>query len=673
MAAIDVVISNIGFIEEKKLSLQTGSVNVIKGPSSSGKSSLMRGIHLGVVGRPPLEEKYTAEVKRLRLDDVSSDEALLRKGASEGRVSIKAPNVTMSATIPLNGAVTGKNSSPKGLFTTMLSDLPPTRLYKAVNDPDPEDKDNFTWVVNDLSDAGNFMRWYKILSSLNQEVNTMRSKFEEWKSSLEGAGERREEIKALKNKISTRTEKRTKTKGAAEQKIAEKLASVIRIKSDRQDSFSESDSKYREAEANNERQLQIKANEEIKLKKAKRALHKAEDLLDEEFIEPDTKKLDAAMSEAQRKIEAAEGDDNPMVKMIIDEYLKVRDSTPASLAKVIEMAQAELGDDSKLAAALSEFDAAKSERDSIVKEYLDNKRAFGMAEEQAAQSREQIKSAEAAILNATQHMSIGVSQLSMMKDNRDDDKRSLDAAIKDEKDLRAKQSSQDPEDMADQKALAELDDELAGLESSTTFAVRFTSLNALPNETMHLTRQAAEELLGTGEGGSVDESFVITYLGRSESEIRSLVKDKIEQGFLEDVSVTAKWSAEEADRQQQETRRVFNEVGTSLFNKLKLSPITGVSLNTNNKLEILDNEGDVTGLRGAGGERFLITAALLIAMRKAYTPGVPILMFDATGKLDSRPMEKLLSFLEEYAKSEDVAVVVSQFDSAMAEATLIVR
>lgn len=116
---------------------------------------------------------------------------------------------------------------------------------------------------------------------------------------------------------------------------------------------------------------------------------------------------------------------------------------------------------------------------------------------------------------------------------------------------------------------------------------------------------------------------------------------------------------------------MFNEVGTNLFNRLKVSPITSVSLNTNYQLEIEWSDGKTTGLTGAGGERMIIAAAILIAMRKAYTPEVPILMFDGVlESLDPKPRKELLSFLGEYAKTEGVAVVASEFDSGNAVATV---
>ncbi len=93
-----------------------------------------------------------------------------------------------------------------------------------------------------------------------------------------------------------------------------------------------------------------------------------------EFIEPNTTKLDAAIAAANAKVEAARGDANSDVKMIVDVWVKVKDSTPSVLSKVIEMASKKLGDSSKLAAAMSEYQTDKNERDGIVKNTLRTKK-----------------------------------------------------------------------------------------------------------------------------------------------------------------------------------------------------------------------------------------------------------------------------------------------------------
>jgi hypothetical protein len=258
-----------------------------------------------------------------------------------------------------------------------------------------------------------------------------------------------------------------------------------------------------------------------------------------------------------------------------------------------------------------------------------------------------------------------------MKDNRDSSKRLYDGARNTLADLRRNQSTDDPKDIADQNEQTKLTEELASLENTTSFEVRFTSLNELPNQTRILSQEDAETLLGSGEGGKANETLIKTHLLKGESEIRALLIAEIDRGLLHDLSATSVWAAEEADRQSQETRRVFNEVGTTLFNRLKVSPITSVSLNTNYQLEIEWSDGKTTGLTGAGGERMIIAAAILIAMRKAYTPEVPILMFDGVMEsLDPKPRKELLSFLGEYAKTEGVAVVATEFDSGNAVATV---
>jgi hypothetical protein len=212
MGKIGVEVSNIGGIEKMKASLQIGSLNIVKGKSSSGKSSLMRAIHLGIVGRPPMEEIYEEEAKTLHLNDSTSDDALLKFGASSGSVSISTPSGKMSATIPKSGTIKSTNSVPKGLFTTMLSALHPTRLYEAVHKPNPDDRNNFHWVLGDLTTASNYQTWHNVLNSLDKEVKIIRANFNNWKSSLEGAGARHEEITKELETISQRTIKRSESR-----------------------------------------------------------------------------------------------------------------------------------------------------------------------------------------------------------------------------------------------------------------------------------------------------------------------------------------------------------------------------------------------------------------------------------------------------------------------------
>ncbi len=354
-----------------------------------------------------------------------------------------------------------------------------------------------------------------------------------------------------------------------------------------------------------------------------------------------------------------------------DERDKILGASPR-FVKAHDFVIGESGDSKAHTAALDKLESARSKRNRIVGDYLDKKRRFGLAEQQAAAARADIQSSRATIREAEQSMTLDSGSLETMKNNRDKSERQYKAASEKVAELEANLSTDDPEDIADQKAQRELQDELAGLESTTSFDIRFASLNELPVQTRIMSQEAAESLLGSGKAGKANEKLIKTHLLKSEFEIRALLIMEIDRGLLHDLSATSVWAAEEADRQSQETRRVFNEVGTTLFKRLKFSPFTSVSLNTNYQLEIGYPDGTTSGLTGAGGERLIIAAAILIAMRKAYTPEVPILMFDGVlESLDPKPRKELLSFLGEYAKTEGIAVVVSEFDSGQAVARVI--
>jgi energy-coupling factor transporter ATP-binding protein EcfA2 len=673
MTNIEVTAKDIGGVENTNANLKIGQMNIIEGSSSSGKSSLMRGIHLALVGRPPMEKVYEEEAETLHLDDRTSDQALLRRGSSEGSVSVKTPATTFSASLPANGMIKGQNSSPKALFTTMLSALPPSRIHRAVFNASSDNPNDFKWVVDDLSEAGNYQTWHSVLNAVDQEVGTMRLKFNSWKDSLSGADARRKEIRTELDAIQERSTARSEGKGAAEAALGEKTNAARSKKSTSKIEFERLDGEYRQLEALNANQKRRIDAAKTQRKTAQRKLDEAEDLLEMDFSEPDTSALDAAIGSAQSKVEAASGESAVSgLKEAVDAFLAEKDKISAAsskfaslFAKVIEG----LGDESKLKQAMIELKEAKSRRDSIVRTYLDKKRQFGMADQQAAAARAEINSAKATIEAAKKDMTKDSSSLPMKKEKRDQYETAYKAASAELEKLLSQSDTSDPEDVKDRKAERALTDELSTLENTTTFAIRFTSLNMLANQTMNLTLKEAELMLGMGASKEANKDLIQNNLSKGAGEIRSILTAELDRGLLGHIGSSAQWAAEEADRQRQETRRVFNNVGTTMFKRLKVSPITGVSLNIDYNIEINWADGPPTGLSGAGGERTIIAAALLIAMRKAYTPEIPILMLDGVMEnLDDRPREELLAFLGEYAKTEDIAVLTSrlnrQYDSA---------
>ena len=673
MTNIEIQAKDIGGVENTNANLKIGQMNIIEGSSSSGKSSLMRGIHLALVGRPPMEKVYEEEAETLHLDDRTSDQALLRRGSSEGSVSVKTPATTFSATLPANGMIKGQNSSPKALFTTMLSALPPSRIHRAVFNASSDNPNDFKWVVDDLSEAGNYQTWHSVLNAVDQEVGTMRLKFNSWKDSLSGADARRKEIRTELDAIQKRSTARSEGKGATEAALGKKTSAARNQKNTSKVEFERLDGEYRQAEALNANQKRRIDAAKTQRKTAQRKLDEAEDLLEMDFSEPDTSALDAAIESAHSKVEAASGESAVSgLKEAVDAFLAEKDKISAAsskfaslFGKVIEG----LGDESKLKQAMIELKEAKSRRDSIVRTYLDKKRQFGMADQQAAAARAEIASAKAIIKDAEKAMTTDSSSLTKMKEKRDQYEAVYKAASAELEKLLSQSDTSDPEEVKDRKAERALTDELATLENTTTFAIRFTSLNMLPNQTMNLTLKEAELMLGMGASKEANKDLIQNNLSKGAGEIRSILTAELDSGLLEHIGSSAQWAAEEADRQRQETRRVFNNVGTTMFKRLKVSPITGVSLNIDYNIEINWADGPPTGLSGAGGERTIIAAALLIAMRKAYTPEIPILMLDGVMEnLDDRPREELLAFLGEYAKTEDIAVLTSrlnrQYDNA---------
>jgi len=674
MAIIDIEAKNIGGIEKMKANLTIGKVNLVKGSASSGKSSLMRGVHLGIVGRLPMEKKYEDEAETLHLDDRTSDQALLRRGASEGSVSIKTPSTSYSATIPSNGMIKGVNSNSRALFTTMLSALPPTRIHQAVFNPSSDAPNDFKWVVDDLSEAGNYHTWHRVLDAVNQEAIGIRSKFQNWKKSLAGADERRSEIMKELSDIGDKMTKRAGAKGADAEATAKKIAAAAAKATIDESEFRRLDGKYREVLSLNEHQEKRIKTIKVVQKTAERTLDKAEESLEMDLIEPNTTQLDAAITTAQKKVDAASGASLSIAQknsntVYQDERDKLLGASP-HFVKVHDPVISESGDSEAHTVALSELQTAKSNRDRVVKSYLDNRRKFGMAEQQAAAARAEIKSAKATINEAETTMTTGSGEIGQMKEKRNRYESTYLAAKKELQRLQSTQSTSDPQDVADQKDQRSLQDELSSLDNSTTFGIRFTSLNMLPNQTMELPADAAEKLLGSGSEGAAEIELIKSNLTKGEGEIRSLLIAEIDRNLLHHLNATSTWAAEEADRQRQETRRVFNKVGTTMFNRLKVSQITGVSLDVDYELKInWANQDKSTGLTGAGGERTIIATALLMAMRKAYTPEIPILMFDGVlENLDDRPREELVTFLGEYSKDEDIAIAVSVFDSSIAVA-----
>ncbi len=677
MSKISVSTKNIGGLKDFSTDLSPGSVNVVWGKASSGKSSIIRGIHLGLTGRA-VKPEFAEEVENLHLDDTDSDQALLMRGASEGSVSISIPGGDgISATIPKSGMIRGKNTNEQCVLTTLLAQLPPTKLYRSVMNPDPDDPDNFIWVVDELSQAGQYNNWHQVLYSLEQEVSSERDRYRKWKSALEGSASEQEEILSQMAEITKRQEERSKDLGAATKELRDKLSSESKIYETNFKEYHRLKSELDDVRAANEQQERKSEASKRNLKLAQAKLDEAEDLLDMDLIEPNMAKYDSEVSSKEDALSKVSGSiDNPKVKKVVDAYMKDPGNPSDALKKALDELSKDIGDSAALESAMSELREAKAARDKVLKDFMEKRRKYGMAEQQAQAARSEMASARAGISEAEKSMTVDAGGIAKMEEKVRSSEQKFKASETAVKTLQKEMSSLDesPEARKDEEERKKLESKLGSMETSSVFELKFSSLQMLPNQTMRLSESQADELLGSDEEDSPNEGLVIQFLDDSIPEIRSRLIDEIDNGLLKVVAATSRWTQEEADKQRQETRRIFNDVGTTLFQRLKVSPISSVSLDTDYRLRIDWSDGENTGLTGAGGERTIIATALLIAMRKAYTPNIPILMFDGVlENLDPKPREELLDFLSEYAKSEGVAVVVSLFDSSKAKATMSVR
>jgi ABC-type dipeptide/oligopeptide/nickel transport system ATPase subunit len=280
----------------------------------------------------------------------------------------------------------------------------------------------------------------------------------------------------------------------------------------------------------------------------------------------------------------------------------------------------------------------------------------------AANARSEIKFANQTIADANANMGVKAADLPKMEEDFASSERQYKLSEKEVKTLRAQVAGGDSPELkkltSESKALQ---DEKDSLESSTTFELRLTSLQMMPNEGILLTEDLGEHILGNGSGGKANKGLVNSNLMDIGSpEVRSLIKAEIDNGILVNIGPTTDWVSETVENQQQQTRRIFNEVGTTLFEKMPNSRIKSVELDTDYRLRQTWDNGETTGLAGSGGERALTAAAILIAMRKAFTPDIPILMIDGVlEKLDVSKRKILLDFLKDYAETDGVTIVVS--------------
>ena len=168
---LEICLTDVAGVSSLEAVLPMGKLTRVKGQSASGKSSILRGIHLALSGpmRPDhMNEAIQAEFEQLRLHDRSAT-GLLRDGSTKATCTVRARATDWTTTLPKIGAVHGSGNHPlAAVMSTYLSPKPATKIYKSVFEPTAGEEDDFAWLANDMSSAAQYLTWHQHGSGSNR-------------------------------------------------------------------------------------------------------------------------------------------------------------------------------------------------------------------------------------------------------------------------------------------------------------------------------------------------------------------------------------------------------------------------------------------------------------------------------------------------------------------------
>ncbi len=664
MAEIKFELENIGGVKSLKSSIVTGKLNRLVGSNSAGKSSVMRGIALALCGKPSIE--YSKATTNLTT-------GLLMRGEDRGTAKVDIEG-GLQATISKSGAITANSKNHKTIYTTTLRSEPyPTALYRSIFDPsefelNDGNVDNFQWLTDTLSEAGEYQKWYRILNTIVKDISAQQKRFRDWeKASISEKGQATdinnqiEGLESKRNEMNLGDSKKT-------EKLEKDKAKFGGIYKKRFAAFQDSSSELEALRAKNQKFINQISAAEGRIKIAKRRLAEAEELqemdLNEERIMGPLRK---ALQEAKDNIASGEkiNEDDTRLGKALDN--KVHISANDKIGEVALMPWRNLVTSEQFTLSQAALGKAQDEHDKTLRKFIDDQRKQTMASSQADAARGDKKAARAIIATAGKGMGLDKGKTATLEKNVPDDERAFKAAKSDLANV-----SKELDDLYDSPEAKKITNEINTLKgklnrlsnSGTMFEMRLTSLGMMANQSEKYTGEDAEALLFPADE-SPKIRFVNDNLTRPDGDIRSLLLAELNKGLVSWLHSTSEWVLEEAERQRADARRIFNNVGDSLFKKLDVSELRRVALNTDYELVLSWKSGEETGLTGAsgGGELAIIAAAMLIAIHKAYTPHIPILMIDGVhDRLAQEPMDSFANFLSDYAKKENIAVVISELD-----------
>jgi len=676
MSEVTLKLANVGGLEKFEASVDLGTVSVIRGAAASGKSSILRGALLALVGTTYNSKGgLQAEAESLRLHDTNED-GLLRDVADSADASVKVGGREWRTQLGRSTGVKG-SGEPKALYTSLLARLPPTRLYNSIYSPSEDERNDFSWITEDLSDAGTYSLWLNVLDPLSNQIDSLKVRAEKWRDEQSEISDQLNVLEAEKKK---KDELDDSMGDAHDEVLVQKKEDRRSARRNRDSAKTDSDIAQRNLE-NWERENKSLEDRIVtydkKITNARREIHRLDDIANARITRPDLDPLreekevvDARVAASRGASEALSGDAEGVQHW--DEWNP--QNPHARFADWMEtkrtaLAAAESGDEdqresNRLGAEISRLDRAYRE---------------GMA--QKARAEEDLSIQRGIELKATQEKAELDSAMSGGS-RRGGDLRRTAASAKDAYDTNQsvfgkldneiKQIEQiSPEQQALQAEIAELDTQISTLRNSLEPFLRFRldALGMTAADEQARTENEIFDMIGNyeaAEGDGEAEIKILAKPGKGRPEVQSHLYDFFEEGTLWALTSPMKeYCRKMYEEHRQAARRIFNETGSSLFETLDFSPFEKVELDTDYQLRMKKKGQDVwIGISGSEGERAIVAASLLIAMRKAYTPDIPLLMFDGVlDNLDDVPKTQLMAFLQEYASNEGIAIVVTSLDT----------
>jgi chromosome segregation ATPase len=676
MSKVTINLVNVGGLKKFEASVDLGAVSVIRGAAASGKSSILRGALLALVGTTYNSgNALKTEAESLRIHDTGED-GLLRDVADSADASVKVGEREWRTKLGRSTGVKG-SGEPKALYTSLLARLPPTRLYNSIYSPSEEERNNFRWVTDDLSDAGTYSLWINVLDPLSNQMNSLKLRAEQWRGEQSEISDQLDILEAQKNEKQDIDDSLGEEQDAdlGQKKTARKSAREAKdkAKSDYETAYGDLTTWERENKTTSDSIVM----HEKRIKAARREIGRLDELANARITRPDLDPLRKEKEVVGDRIavrrgasEAASGDAEGVQHW--DEWGP--QNPHAGFAAWMEtkrtaIAVAESGDEDQ-----SESNRLGAEITRLDRDYREKMSQRARAEEDLGvqirierQATNTVQDLEAEISGSPKRGA----ELSKKTSIAEDEYNSNQSAFE-KLDNEIKQMEQiSPEQEALRTEIAELETQISTLRSSQepSLRLRLDALGMTAAEEQILTENEIFDRLGKYEAAEGDGEAEIKKLakpGMARNDVQSHLYEMFEDGTLWALTSSMKEHCRKMyEEHRQAARRIFNETGSSLFEVLDFSPFEKVELDTDYQLRMKRKGKDGwTGISGSEGERAIVAASLLIAMRKAYTPDIPLLMFDGVlDNLDDAPKAQLMDFLREYASNEGIAIVVTSLDT----------